>query len=132
MSNLLKLSNNLYMDLDYYYFRKFICIGRIVDIDDKLAQRIANLMDNDEQFFELVKRKWKFRKVVSLYKNYNLYKRIIKNYRCVNTAWSAGYITFKNVVPIIQKYSGKYGVGYKLHYATNGSTRYHRVAYYVK
>lgn len=86
MNKLLKLSNNLYMDLDYYYFRKFICIGRIVDIDDKLAQRIANLMDNDEQFFELVKRKWKFRKVVSLYKNYNLYKRIIKNYRCVNTA----------------------------------------------
>lgn len=132
MSKLLKISNNLYMDLDYYYFRKFIRIDRIVDMSDKTAKSIANLMDNNNEFFQFVKRNWRFRKVINLYNQFNLYKRIIKTHKCVNSAWSKGYITLKNVIPLIEKYSGKYGEGYKLHYSTSGSTRYHKVDYYVK
>lgn len=52
------------------------------------------------------------------------YIRMIRRSQC------SGYHRKRDGI-VIENYKGRYGTGYKVHYPSDGSTRYHIVEYYV-
>ena len=56
-----------------------------------------------------------------------------------HTAWREGYVPIKGgngfcyMEPMVEKYSGRFGEGYKVHYLEPWrSTRFHPVSYYIR
>ena len=55
-----------------------------------------------------------------------------KGYAHHHTAWTRGYISRMLEHGVPQPYKGRYGVGYTVGIPSYDSTRYYRVAYYIK
>lgn len=57
-----------------------------------------------------------------------------QGYRAHHVAWARGYVSRveNDGMGYLEEYTGRFGTGYKWHYASKRSTQYHGITYMIK